>query len=150
FSCSLTKALNTRAAAPGSSRENARTRGPRKLSRMHSKLVPSTARLASVFLTTFKYTPALRAATRSSVISATVSPRYSAAMADCALAATSATSATSAFLASRFSAMAQLLPVETPPRPAEDQSPRADPSASRLLDRQCPHQAMPSQVTPSA
>src|SRR5688572_27070000 len=52
FSCSFENPLTIRAAAPGSSRENASTSGPLRLPFMHSKLVPSMARRASVFFTT--------------------------------------------------------------------------------------------------
>src|SRR3970040_1027650 len=116
----------TRAAAPGSRREKANTSGPLKLSRMHSKSVPCTARLANVFLTTFTYTSALRAATRSAVISATVKPRYSAATAAWADAATVLTSSTRAFLASMLSG------IHIPPG-IDDTTPQAVPPLADSL-----------------
>ena len=98
FGCSLSlplaNSLIRRPAAPGSSVENAYRRGPTIASLATAKSVPSTARAASVFLTTFKYTPVSRAFLRIAVICSTVVPAYSAAIRECALAATSATSAT--------------------------------------------------------
>ncbi len=82
LSLSFAKALNTRAAAPGSSFEKASTSGPLSTGPMHSNDVPAMALRASVFLTTRMYTPAARAFERSSVICDTVSPRYSAATTD--------------------------------------------------------------------
>ncbi len=58
-SCPLAKSLITLAAAPGSSFANASRIGPLSVSCIHSKSVPWTARRASVFLTTRRYTPAL-------------------------------------------------------------------------------------------
>src|SRR6185437_14754728 len=103
------KSFTRRAAAPGSSFENASTSGPLSFGPTGSNEVPANALRASVFLTTRMYTPCARALARSSVICPTVSPRYSAATTDWALAATSATSATSAFLSSRLSAIPSLL-----------------------------------------
>src|ERR1700733_5237169 len=51
LSLSFENALTIRAAAPGSSLENARTMGPFSAGEMHSKEVPATALRASVFLT---------------------------------------------------------------------------------------------------
>src|SRR5690606_2093339 len=90
----LANSLIRRPAAPGSSVENAYSRGPTSSFLTHSYSVPSMARAASVFLTTFKYTPSSRAFLRMAVICATVVPAYSAATRECALAATSASSAT--------------------------------------------------------
>src|SRR5581483_4790417 len=105
LSLAFAKSFTTRAAAPGSSFEKARTSGPLSLGPTASNDVPASALRASVFLTTRMYTPCVRALVRSSVIWLTVSPRYSAATTDCAFAATSATSATIAFLSSRLSAI---------------------------------------------
>ena len=92
------KSLMTLAAAPGSSFANASRIGPLSVSCIHSNSVPSTARRASVFLTTRMYTPALRASLRNSVISATERPLYSAATAVTESPATAFTSLTSCFL----------------------------------------------------
>src|SRR5579863_9767117 len=105
FSFALAKSFTTRAAAPGSSFENASTRGPLSFGPTDSNDVPTSALRASVFFTTRMYTPDFLALARSSVICPTDSPRYSAATTDWACAATSATSATSAFLSSRLSAI---------------------------------------------
>src|ERR1700736_3658692 len=51
LSLSFANALTIRAAAPGSSLENARTMGPFSAGEMHSKAVPATALRARVFLT---------------------------------------------------------------------------------------------------
>src|SRR5579872_5853103 len=104
LSLSLANALTMRAAAPGSSLENARTRGPLSAGAMHSKAVPATALRASVFLTIRRYTPSLRALARSSVICVTVNPRFSAPTTDRAFAATALTSATTTFFSSNLSA----------------------------------------------
>src|SRR6185437_5730423 len=120
LSLSFAKALNTRAAAPGSSFEKASTSGPLKTGAMHSNEVPLTARRASEFLTTRTYTPAARALERSPVSCDTVRPRYSAATADNAPAATAETSATIAFLSSRLRATCPPAPkitLEQTPRP---------------------------------
>src|SRR5690606_2177932 len=89
--------------------EKASSSGPTNASCKHSNSVPCTARRASVFLTTFKYTPALRASRRRASICVAVRPRYSAATTDRALPATSATSCTIAFFCSRLRAMQNLL-----------------------------------------
>src|SRR5581483_2045609 len=109
FSFAFAKSFTTRAAAPGSSFENASTSGPLSFGPTDSNDVPARALRASVFLMTRTYTPCLRALARRSVICPTVSPRYSAATTEWAFAATSATSATSAFLSSRLSAIPSLL-----------------------------------------
>src|SRR6185437_15709452 len=109
LSFAFAKSFTRRAAAPGSSFENASTSGPLSFGPTGSNEVPANALRASVFLTTRMYTPCARALERSSVICPTVSPRYSAATTDWALAATSATSATIAFLSSRLSAIPSLL-----------------------------------------
>src|SRR5690606_39761010 len=72
---------------------------------------PSTARETSVFLATFRNTPAWRAFLRRSVNWATVRPAYSAATSECAVPATSASSATTSFFWFRFRAIA--LPLES-------------------------------------
>ena len=109
FGCSLSlplaNSLIRRPAAPGSSVENAYSRGPTSLSLTHSYSVPSMARTASVFLTTFKKTPSSRAFLRMAVICATVVPAYSAATRECALAATSASSATTSCFWDRLRAI---------------------------------------------
>src|SRR5580692_10763329 len=111
LSLSLVNALTMRAAAPGSSLENARTIGPFNAGEMHSKEVPATALRASVFLTIRRYTPSLRALARRSVICVTVKPRFSAPTTDRAFAATALTSATTTFFSSNLSAIYRF-PVE--------------------------------------
>src|SRR3984893_687485 len=105
LSLSFENALTIRAAAPGSSLENARTMGPFSAGEMHSKAVPATALRASVFLTIRRYTPSLRAFARRSVICVTVKPRFSAPTTDRAFAATALTSATTTFFSSNLSAI---------------------------------------------
>src|SRR5450432_4353312 len=105
LSLSLLNALTMRAAAPGSSLENARTMGPFNAGEMHSKEVPATALRASVFLTIRRYTPSLRALARRSVICVTVKPRFSAPTTDRAFAATALTSSTTTFFSSNLSAI---------------------------------------------
>src|SRR5690606_5174603 len=71
--------------------------------------VPATARDASVFLTTRKYTPVSRAFLRIAVICSTVVPAYSAATREWALAATSDSSATTSCFRVSLRAIALLL-----------------------------------------
>ena len=68
LSLPLANSLMRRPAAPGSSVENAYSSGPISASLTTSNSVPSTARDASVFLTTFKNTPVSRAFLRIAVI----------------------------------------------------------------------------------
>src|SRR3984885_514520 len=109
FSLPFANSFTTRAAAPVSFFEKASTSGPFNLGPIDSKAVPEIALRASVFFTTRMYTPCARALLRSSVICETVKPRYSAAMTDCALAATALTSATSDCLSTSLSGITHLL-----------------------------------------
>src|SRR5712664_141359 len=77
--------------------------------------VPSTARRASVFLRTRRYTPALRAFARSSVMRPTSRPRYSATTIVFAFATCAETSATTAFFLSRSRAKVYLHFLSKPP-----------------------------------
>src|SRR6185312_3409505 len=108
LSLSLANSLIRRPAAPGSSVENAYSSGPTRASLTTSNSVPATARDASVFLTTRKYTPDSRAFLRIAVICSTVVPAYSAATRECAFAATSASSATTSCFWDRLRAIALL------------------------------------------
>src|SRR6267143_903531 len=75
--------------------------------------VPSTARRARVFLRTRRYTPALRAFARSSVMRPTSRPRYSATTIVFAFATCAEISATTAFFLSRSRAKVYLHFVKT-------------------------------------
>src|SRR5258705_2974812 len=142
LSWSFAKALTTRAAAPGSLFEKARSSGPLSDAPIHSKGVPVTARRASVFFTTRMYTPFARAFARSSVIWGSDRPRYSAATTDWACAATALTSATSSFLSSSFNVISRLLVRSTNP-------PGFFPDTGPSFDGYLHHQSV-LRVTPSA
>src|SRR5690606_2927853 len=109
LSLPLANSLIRRPAAPGSSVENAYSSGPTRASLTHSYSVPATAREASVFLTTRKYTPVSRAFLRIAVICSTVVPAYSAATREWALTAISDSSATTSCFWVRLRAIALLL-----------------------------------------
>src|SRR5512144_1334762 len=84
--------------------------GPTILSDITSKEVPCTARRASVFFNTCRYTPFLRALARKEVISATGMPRYSATTMVWACATCALTSATTACFSCRLRAKVFLHP----------------------------------------
>src|SRR5690606_32964001 len=79
--------------------------GPTMRSDSASNGVPATARRASVFFNTRRYTPCSRACLRNAVIAPTSRPRYSATTIACAFATSAETSATTPAFASRFRAI---------------------------------------------